>query len=115
MKKVNMSSTWKTVQFFISPESFGIFEVEVDSETKDVRCNCNSYAVRTSCKHTRFVRRRMDSNQGHYTTKLSENSTAQTQAELAKEINKNIKNSSDNKSPSISRDFILKFGKVEVL
>ena len=40
MKGMRMESDWRTVQLFISAQAAGIFEVEVDTETKKTRCNC---------------------------------------------------------------------------
>ena len=50
-----MASAWRTVQQFISAQGMGIFEVEVETETKETRCTCPVYSKRGSCKHIQFV------------------------------------------------------------
>ena len=102
MKGMSMKSSWRTVQLFISSQGAGVFEVEVDTETKDVRCTCPVFAKNTSCKHTSFVNNKMRFNNGHYSilvpTEVSE--------ELAVDASEDAEK---------FRDFVVKYAKVEVI
>ena len=60
-----MAGSWRTVQLFLSATAAGVFEVEVDTDTKNIRCNCPVWKKSTSCKHTSFVKTRMRMNNGH--------------------------------------------------
>ena len=102
MKGMRMESDWRTVQLFISAQAAGIFEVEVDTETKKTRCNCPVWRKTASCKHAAFVQNKMRYNNGHYSilvpTEISEY--------LAVEA-------SDD--PQKFRDFVVRYAKVEVI
>jgi hypothetical protein len=97
-----MESPWRTVQVFISAHGAGIFEVEIDTDTKETRCNCPVYNKRGTCKHTNFVNLKMKLNQGHYAI-LVPNEIPEDWALDA------------NDDPSSFREFVLKYGKIEVL
>jgi len=101
MKRANMSE-WRTVQLFLSSQAAGVFEVEVDTENRDVRCNCPVFKSKQSCKHSRFVRRKMETNNGHYSIMVP----YEVDEELALAA-------SD--TPEKFREFVLKYAKVEVL
>jgi hypothetical protein len=55
VKGPQVSSAWRTVQQFISAQGMGVFEVEVETDTKDIRCTCPVFEKRGSCKHIQFV------------------------------------------------------------
>lgn len=93
----------RLLQVFLSPTATpgpSIFEV---SSTTDgvLSCTCSGYKGRTTCKHTRFVKARIDSNQGSYPLEISKSATDED-AQKAKE------------SPEAFRDFVIKFAKIEV-
>ena len=96
-----MSSAWRTVQQFISAQGAGIFEVEVETETKDVRCTCPVFFKKDSCKHIQFVNEKIKYT-GHYSI-LVPNETSE---ELAIEANTDAKK---------FREFVVKYAKIEVL
>jgi hypothetical protein len=102
MKGMSMESPWRTVQLFISAQAAGIFEVEVDTETKKIRCNCPVWRKSASCKHSKFVNNKMRFNNGHYSI-LVPNEVSE---ELAEEANDD---------PQKFRDFVVKYAKVEVI
>ena len=52
MKGPQVDSEWMTVQQFISAQGVGIFEVEMDTDTKATRCNCPVYVKKETCKST---------------------------------------------------------------
>lgn len=101
MKGMTMAgSDWRTVQIYLSED--GVYEVEVDIESSALRCTCSQYEVRNSCKHTRKVEAKMKSNGGNYPVQISSRATA---AETRKA----------NRSSKEFREFVIKYGKVEVV
>lgn len=101
MKGQQMHTPWRTVQQFISDQAVGIFEVEVNTDTTDVRCNCPVYSKRGSCKHCMFVNMRIK-HSGHYSILIPN----EVPEEMAIEANE---------SPEKFREFIVKYGRIEVL
>lgn len=97
-----METQWRTVQLFISAQAAGIFEVEVDTETKRTRCTCPVWKKTLNCKHTNFVKMRMRKNDGNYSILVAD----EVSQDLAEEA------SGD---PKKFRDFVVKYAKVEVL
>jgi hypothetical protein len=97
-----MASSWRTVQLFLSANAAGVFEVEVDTDSKDTRCNCPVWKKSLSCKHVSFVKLRMRQNQGHYSITVP----TEVPEEVALEA-------SDD--PKKFREFVVKYAKVEVL
>lgn len=96
-----MNDSLRVIQFFLSPTSTpAIFEVSTDS-SDNLFCNCPGYAGRHTCKHTVFVKARIDNNNGVYPMEISTKATKED-AEKAKKSNKDF------------REFVLKFGKIEV-
>jgi hypothetical protein len=102
MKGMSVESSWRTVQLFISAQAAGVFEVEVDTDTKQTRCSCPVWKKGLSCKHTSFVDTRMRMNQGHYSI-LVPNEISEDVALEA------------NDDPKKFRDFVVRYAKVEVI
>lgn len=102
MKGSQMKSDWRTVQLFISAQAAGVFEVEVDTVTKNMRCNCPKWKRVTTCKHVRFVDNRMTLNDGHYSIMVPNAISEDVVLDASK-------------SPEKFREFVLKYGKIEVL
>ena len=102
MKGKSMESPWRTVQLFLSSQGAGIFEVEVDTETKSMRCTCPVWQKLYSCKHTLFGGTKMKMNRGHYSISVP-NEVPESVAEEA------------NEDPKKFRDFVVKYAKVEVI
>lgn len=93
----------RLLQVFLSPTATpgpSIFEVS-SNEEGDLYCTCAGYKGRTTCKHTRFVKARIDSNKGSYPLEISKSATDED-TEKAKE------------SPEAFRDFVIRFAKIEV-
>jgi transposase len=91
---------WRTLQMFLS--SRGVFEVELNMSTSSTRCTCPGYATRKYCKHTRWVESRMKTNGGTYPMSISTRAPA-------------VEATRANKSPAAFRDFVVKYGKIEVV
>lgn len=91
---------WRTVQMFLTQQ--GIFEVEVNTDSHDVRCSCQRFKNTRACAHATHVGKYAKDNGGTYPVKISARATEE-EAETAQY------------SAEAFRDFILKYGKVEVL
>jgi len=93
-------SYWQVTQFFLSET--GVHEVEINVSSAKLRCNCDGFGKRTSCKHIRYVRTRMDDNDGVYPTEIS-NKASKLDAAMA------------SKDPKAFRQLLVNYGKIEVL
>lgn len=101
MKATKMLSDWRTVQLFL--DNNGVFEVQVDSLSKFlVRCSCRGEKPQAKCAHAKFVRENMMANDGHYTVHIP----AEVDEDIAAEAMADAE---------AFRNFIIKYGKVEVL
>lgn len=101
MKDVVMAAEWRTVQLFLGDN--GVCEVEVDSnDPKKIRCNCKGEFAASRCAHVKHVREIMTENNGHYTISIP-SEIDEDEAIVAMT------------DPNLFRDFIIKYGKVEVL
>lgn len=95
--------TKKLLQVFLSPESApapAISEVYMIKDG-DLTCTCPGFRARSSCKHIKLVKERIDGNDGAYPMEVSVRAT-QEDADAASE------------SDTAFRDFVVKYGKVEV-
>lgn len=93
----------RLVQVFLSQtQSPGpsIYEVSTD-EGGFLLCTCPGYKGRRSCKHTKYVQARIDNNGGSYPLEISNRATEE-EAQKAKVSN------------AAFREFIIKYGKIEV-
>lgn len=101
MKENTMTHDWRTVQLFIGDN--GISEVEVDSlNSKNVRCTCTGSAATGRCPHVKYVKNTMLKNDGHYTVSIPVE-LDEEEVEIAM------------KTAESFREFIIRYGKVEVL
>lgn len=102
--KAMSDNDYRVVQFFLSPSQSpgpGIFEVSMSKDGFSYKCTCPGYQGRKTCKHLKFVKARVENNDGTYPMEISTRAT--------KEDAKKATESSDS-----FREFILKFGKIEV-
>jgi hypothetical protein len=97
-----MKTSWRTIQVFISAAYAGVFEVEIDTATRETRCNCPVYAKEGTCKHTRFVNRKSKFNDGAYAISIP---TGVPEEAVEDAID----------DPEKFRDLILKYSTIEVL
>lgn len=93
-------NAWRTVQIFLNQQ--GVFEVEVNTDSHDIRCSCANFKIRNTCAHEKHVDSKAKENGGTYPVKISPKVTDE-EAEKA------------NESAEAFRSFIVKYGKVEVL
>ena len=102
MKGMSMDTSWRTVQLFISAQAAGIFEVEVDTETKKTRCNCPVWRKTAACKHAAFVQNKMRYNNGNYSLLVPSGISEDLAVEASDDAQK-------------FRDFVVRYAKVEVI
>jgi hypothetical protein len=102
MKGMSMDTPWRTVQLFISAQAAGIFEVEVDTETKKTRCNCPVWRKTAACKHCSFVQNKMRYNNGNYSLLVPSGISEDLAVEASDDAQK-------------FREFVVKYAKVEVI
>lgn len=94
--------TWRTAQIFLSAQAAGVFEVEIDQASSALRCSCPVWKNKGICKHTRWVTSKIKVNHGKYTVPVP-NHVDDSEIESALS------------DASKFREFILKYGKVEVI
>ena len=103
MKGNFVNQSTRLVQVFLSQSQTtapGIYEVSLD-EKDTLVCTCPGYQGRSVCKHSKFVKERIDTNNGTYPLEISDRATKED-AETAKKSNKHF------------REFVIRFGKIEV-
>lgn len=98
MKEKTMS--WQTTQLFLSQS--GVQEVQINLDSQKLRCTCDGSNTRGVCKHTVFVAKRMELNGGIYPVEISK------RAKIEDATTANL-------DPEAFREFLVKYGKIEVL
>lgn len=101
MKGPHVSSDWMTVQQFISAQGAGVFEVELDTFTKETRCNCPVWDKKGTCKHVSFVETRIK-NRGHYAISVPTSVPEEWALEASDD-------------PKKFREFVVNYATIEVL
>lgn len=61
---------WRILQVFLSPKRPAVYEVQMDSTTRDLRCTCPSNTGTRTCRHIKYVRSRMRANGGSYSLRV---------------------------------------------
>lgn len=104
MRESPVTNKFKIVQIFLPlTPVHGPDIYEVSSNDIDLRCTCLKFASKGNCKHVSFVQARIDANGGkNYPLEISSRATP----EDAKRAQESLEN---------FREFIIKFGKVEVI
>lgn len=97
--RTNMND-WQITQLFLSDT--GVHEVDVHISNSKLRCSCPGYESRRSCKHTRFVKTRMEENDGIYPTEVS---TRASKIDTVVASN----------DPEAFRKLLINYGKIEVI
>lgn len=98
-----VTTHWRVVQIFLpaGDAAPAVYEVEVDDVARRARCNCLIHQARSSCSHVRLVEARMSQNSGQYPLNLP----AQVQTDLSEVL----------KDRGRFRDFVIRYGRIEVL
>jgi ribosomal protein L24E len=94
-------SDWRVVQIFLSPKGAGIFEVEMTTDGTSVRCNCPTFKSRRNCRHVRWVQAKM-ADTGVYPVMVL---SSASDVDIAEQMT----------DPEAFRDFIIRYGKIEVV
>ena len=102
MRGKKVEASWRTVQVFISSQAAGVFEVTVNTGSRELKCSCPVWTKTENCKHVSFVKRRMMLNGGHYSIQIPH--------EIPEELA-----IAANDTPEKFREFVLKYAKIEVL
>lgn len=93
-----MLEDWRTIQLFL--EKDGVVEVELNyKDSMQMRCTCKKLG---KCAHIKYVAKVMDENDGTYS--LSVPDTIDEEEALAAVLD-----------AKAFRDFVIKYGRVEVL
>ena len=93
----------RLIQLFLSQTNTpgpGIYEVSADDEGV-LYCTCPGFKGRKTCKHTKYVKAKTDNNNGTYPLEISNRATEE-EADKARVSNEAF------------REFIIKYGKIEV-
>jgi hypothetical protein len=97
LKESTLLHDWRTIQLFLGED--GVAEVEVDSLNPiNIRCTC----PKARCAHVKFVKKEMQGNHGQYTVSIP----VEVEDGVAEEAMTDAKS---------FRDFIIRYGKVEVI
>ena len=99
-----VNEAFRLVQVFLSQTQTpgpGIYEVSVQEGTEKLFCTCPGFKGRATCKHVKFVKTRIENNNGNYPLEISSRAS-KDDAEKARQSNTNF------------REFVIKFGKIEV-
>lgn len=100
-KDLSMDIEWRTVQLFLDDD--GVAEVEIDADNSSkIRCSCKTFSVAARCKHTKYIRRQLEQNDGHYSIMIPEDIDDEVALEAMSD-------------PASFRDFVIRYGKVEVI
>ena len=91
---------WMITQLFLSDT--GVHEVDVHHSSHKLRCNCLGFDTRGNCKHTRFVKERMNKNGGIYPVEISSKVDRDTSIAASED-------------PEAFRELLLKYGKIVAL
>ena len=104
MREFQMTDDFRLMQVFLPQNNVpgpGIYEVSVGDDD-EFNCTCPGFSGRARCKHVAFVKARIETNNGTYPLESSSRATTDDAAKAQK-------------SSKDFREFIIKFGKVEVL
>lgn len=98
-----MKTDLRLLQVFLSTSKTpgpGVYEVSTD-KAGALYCNCQDFKFRSKCKHTVFVNNRIKNNNGSYPLEIL-SKASQEDADRATMSNEDY------------RQFIIKYGKIEV-
>lgn len=103
MRELNMDIEWRTVQLFMDNETGAISEVSIDpAVSTKVKCDCAEFQSKVRCKHSKFVREYMEEHDGHFSLFIPEEIDEEEAIEAMM-------------TPEGFRNFVIRYGKVEVL
>jgi hypothetical protein len=96
-----MALEWRTIQLFLSDD--GVYEVEAATDNySKMRCTCPAFKSSKKCKHTRHVKKKIETNGGTYAIHLPEDIT-----------DEEIQFALDD--PDLFRELLIHHAKIEVI
>ena len=96
-----MDYEWRTIQLFLGND--GVSEVFVaEEDSTKVRCSCEMFNKKARCKHSEWVRNRMDNNGGVFNMRVPDTINDEETMDALND-------------PYLFRNFVIKYGKVQVL
>jgi hypothetical protein len=104
MMEANVNEDLKLIQVFLTQGNVpgpSVYEVSQDPDNRLI-CTCPGFRGRMTCKHVKFVNARIESNNGVYPLEITYRATPEDA----------IKAQTSNKE---FREFVLRFGKIEVV
>jgi hypothetical protein len=104
MMEETLDDQLKLMQVFLTQGNTpgpSVYEVSENQKNRLV-CTCPGFRGRSTCKHVKFVQARVDNNGGVYPLEVTQRATIED-ADKARQSNTDF------------REFVLKFGKIEVV
>lgn len=95
------SMEWRVVQLFLDENGIHEFELDID-DNRHVRCSCTKFQKKGDCKHAKWMDESIMDNGGHYTIQVPD-TIDEVEAALALD------------DADEFRDFVIKYGKIEVV
>jgi SWIM zinc finger len=92
----------KPLQFFL--DKSGVSTVSLGEDEKTLTCDCPTFKKKQKCKHATWVTERVDKSTGVYPVQVSKRATEDE-----------MKAAFIGGSLEVYKDFMLKYGRVEVL
>jgi hypothetical protein len=100
MRQLGMMD-WRTVQMFLSDD--GVHEVQLDVyDNRNMKCTCKRFKTFKKCKHTNWIDNEILQSGGHFSIQINAD-IPEEEADAAFD------------DPKAFRDFVVKYGKVEVI
>lgn len=103
-----MDENWRTIQMFIAGElndkdALEVSEVSIHADgPSSIQCTCKDYRKLSMCKHVNYVAKKIEKNQGSFGLMIPE--------DIPDELAYLAFNDAES-----SRNFILHYGKIEVM
>jgi len=92
---------WRTVQLFLSDD--GVHEVQLDiTDNRNIKCTCKRFKTFKKCKHTTWIENEINDAGGHFSIQIDVEVPAE-EADAAFDDAESF------------REFVVKYGKVEVI
>ena len=106
MGRTELAADWRMVQVFLSARQPAIYEVEIDMDKSKpdtaTRCSCPTYRRNNKCRHTEWIQQQMVTHDGKYPLRIHRSAGVDNMHHVMG-------------SASAFRDFVVRYGRVEVL
>ena len=106
MGRTELAADWRMVQVFLSARQPAIYEVEIDMESgkrwAPARCSCPTFRRTSKCRHTEWIQQQMINHDGQCPVRIHRSAGVANMNHVMG-------------SASAFRDFVIPYGRVEVL